>query len=137
MIALFITNKNVRYMIEIRVKHAFSVHTQKRATCNKSVDILQQLVTTADIRMRSYGLRQLIVDDKSVASCQQTCCKLIVKTCYPHGLLEVVSTKLTSILTGYLVTFCIGRTKNAALNQTHENLVPVFPALRKICSLFF
>ena len=27
-------------------------------------------------------LRQL-VDDKSVASCQQTCCKLIVETCYP------------------------------------------------------
>ena len=34
--------------------------------------------------MRSHGLRQL-VDDKSVASCQQTCCKVIVKTCY-HGL---------------------------------------------------
>ena len=29
--------------------------------------------------MRSHGLRQL-VDDKSVASCQQTCSKLIVKT---------------------------------------------------------
>ena len=28
------------------------------------------------IRMRSHGLRQF-VDGKSVASCQQTCCKLI------------------------------------------------------------
>ena len=25
------------------------------------------------------------VDDKSVANCQQTCCKLIVKTCYPQA----------------------------------------------------
>ena len=37
--------------------------------------------------MRSYGLRQL-VDDKSIASCQQTCCKLIIST----GFLQVVST---------------------------------------------
>ena len=33
--------------------------------------------------MHSHDLRQL-VGDKSVASCQQTCCKLIVKTCYPQ-----------------------------------------------------
>ena len=45
----------------------------------------------ADIRMRSHGLRQLI-DDKSVASCQQTCCKLIVKNLLSTGLLQVVST---------------------------------------------
>ena len=38
----------------------------------------------ADIRMRSHGLRQL-VDDKSVASCQQACCKLILKTFYPQA----------------------------------------------------
>ena len=43
-----------------------------------------RLVQQADIRMRSYGLRQL-VDDKSVGSCQQTFCKLIVKTCYPQA----------------------------------------------------
>ena len=41
--------------------------------------------------MGSHGLRQL-VEDKSVASCQQICCKLIVQTCYPHGLLQVVAT---------------------------------------------
>ena len=45
----------------------------------------------ADIRMRSHGLRQL-TDDKSVASCQQTCCKLIVKNLSSTGLLQVVST---------------------------------------------
>ena len=40
-------------------------------SCN---NLLQQ----ADIRMRSHGLRQL-VDEKSVASCQHTCCKLIAQ----------------------------------------------------------
>ena len=38
----------------------------------------------ADIRMRSYGLRQLD-EDSSVASCQQTCSKLIVKTGLPQA----------------------------------------------------
>ena len=33
-----------------------------------------------------------LVDDKSIASCQQTCCKLIVKTLLSTGLLQVVST---------------------------------------------
>ena len=39
--------------------------SQKSASCNKSVDILQQTsYQQTDIRMRSHGLRQL-VDDKS------------------------------------------------------------------------
>ena len=59
------------------------MHSQKRASYKKSVDILEPDINL-DIRMRSRGLRQL-VDDKSVASCQQTCCKLIVKTCYPQA----------------------------------------------------
>ena len=51
--------------------HSFSIHNQNRAGCNKSVDILQQICCQqADTRMRSHALRQL-VDDKSVASCQQ------------------------------------------------------------------
>ena len=41
--------------------------------------------------MRSHGLGQL-VEDKYVISCQQTCCKLIVKTCYSHASFQVVST---------------------------------------------
>ena len=53
------------------------------------VNIIKQ---EADIRMHSHGLRQLL-DDKSVASYQQTCCKLIVKTCYPQALLQVVLTR--------------------------------------------
>ena len=50
----------------------------------------------AHIRMRSYGLRQL-VDDKSVASCQQACCKLILKTFYLQAcymLFQQVATSL-------------------------------------------
>ena len=51
---------------------------------NAQVDILQQsCYQQADIRMRLRGLRQL-VDDKSVASCQQTYCELIVKPCHPQ-----------------------------------------------------
>ena len=42
--------------------------------------------------MRSHGLRQL-VDDKSVASCQQACCKLIIST----GLLQIVLQRRASI----------------------------------------
>ena len=49
------------------------------------VDILQQTCyQRADTRTGSYGLRQL-VDDKSVASCRQPCCKLFIKTCYPRS----------------------------------------------------
>ena len=50
----------------------------------------------AHIRMRSYGLRQL-VDDKPVASGQQACCKLILKTFYLQAcymLFQQVATSL-------------------------------------------
>ena len=46
--------------------------------------------------MHSHGLRQL-VDDKSVASCQQTCCKLIVKTCYPQACCKLFQQVVTSL----------------------------------------
>ena len=42
------------------------------------------LYTLKNVQSRSHGLRQL-VDDKFVASCLQTCCKLIVKTCYQQA----------------------------------------------------
>ena len=62
--------------------------------CN---NLLQQ----ADIRMCLHGLRQL-VDDKSVASCQQTCCKLIVKTCYPQACCKLFQQVVTSLqMTSY------------------------------------
>ena len=67
------------------------------ASGNKFVDILQQTCyQQSDIRMRSHVLRQL-VDDKSVASCQQTCCKLIVKTCYPQACYKLFQQVVTSL----------------------------------------
>ena len=37
----------------------------------------------AEIRMRAYHLQQ-VADDRTIASCQRTCCKWIVKTYNPH-----------------------------------------------------
>ena len=66
---------------EILTLHSFHLGNNAQV----SVDILQQTCyQQADYRMRSHGLGQL-VENKSVVSCQQTCCKLIVKTCYPRA----------------------------------------------------
>ena len=50
----------------------------------------------SDIRMRLHGLRQL-VDDSSVASCQQTCCKLNVMTCFPQACCKLFQQVVTSL----------------------------------------
>ena len=64
----------------------------KSKSCNKPVDILQQ----ADIGIGLHELQQL-VDKKSATSYQQTCSKLIVKTCYPQGVAQIVgSLQMTS-----------------------------------------
>ena len=76
-------------------KSSMYKHSQKRVSCNKPVEILYQRV---DIRMRSHGS---IVDDKSVASCQQTCCKLTVKTCYPQA-----CCKFQQVVTNLQMTSC-------------------------------
>ena len=65
---------------------------------NKLVTCYQQ----ADVRIRSHDLRQL-VDDRSVESCQQTCCKLIVRTfyllaCYKLFQQVVTSLQMTSLV---------------------------------------
>ena len=65
------------------------VATSLLTSCN---NLLQQ----ADIGMRSHGLRQLI-DDKSIDSCQQTRCKLIVKTCYPQACCKFFQQVVTSL----------------------------------------
>ena len=79
----------------------FAIHdadSQERTTCSKSVDILPQTCyQQADIKMRSHGLRQP-VDDKPVASFQQTCCKLIVRTCYPQTCCKLFQQVVTSLL---------------------------------------
>ena len=79
----------------------FLQHSQKRASYNKPVDILQQTCyQQADIRMRSHGLRQL-VDDKSVASFQQTCCKLIVKTCNLQACCKLLQQAVCKIMKSF------------------------------------
>ena len=79
-------------------EHAlYSCYFIKAIYTAKNAQIATNLLTSwnnllqqADIRMCSHGLRQL-VDDKSVANCRRTCCKLIVQPCYEHaGLLQVV-----------------------------------------------
>ena len=66
------------------VKNA-QVATSLLTSCK---NLLQQAV--------SHGLQQL-ADDKSVASCQQICCKLIVKTCYPQACCKLFQQVVTSL----------------------------------------
>ena len=77
-------------------------YTKKMRKLHKSVDILRQTCyQQADIRMRWHGLRQL-VDNKSVASCGQTYCKLIVKTCCPKAWYKLFQQFVTSLqMTSY------------------------------------
>ena len=60
------------------------IHGQKRASCSKSAAGLLPCCRQADIRMRSHRLLRFD-DNKINASCQQACCKLIVKTFYPQA----------------------------------------------------
>ena len=66
-----------------------NVATRLWTSCNR-------LDQQADVRMRSHGLRQL-VNDKSVASCQQTCFKLIVKTCHLQACCKLFEQIVTSL----------------------------------------
>ena len=56
------------------------------------------LLHQADIRMRSHNLRQL-VDDKSIASRRETCCKLVVKTGHRHTSCNLFQQVATSMQT--------------------------------------
>ena len=66
-------------------------HGQKPASFDMSFNLFQQLD-----QQRSHGLRQL-VDSKSVTSCQQTCCKLIVKICYSQAYCKLFQQVVTSL----------------------------------------
>ena len=61
--------------------------------------------------MRSHGLRQL-VDDKSVSSCQQTCCKLIIST----GLSQIVLQRPASIEANAFFLHTIACQSNDVIN---------------------
>ena len=74
--------------VKVRCKDlVLGPHSQKRASCNKSVTSCNRLTDLINkpipgcVRMAFHKL----VDDKFVSSCQQTCCMLIVKTCYPQA----------------------------------------------------
>jgi hypothetical protein len=96
----------------------FAIHSQKRASCNKLVDNLEQTCyQQADIRMRSHGLRQL-VHNKSVPSCQQTWCKLsstdlmqvvvnrLDASCHEQTWCKLSSTDLMQVVTNRLDASC-------------------------------
>ena len=55
-----------------------------------------RFVAPSNIRMGLHGLRRF-VDKKSVASCQLTCRKLIVKTCYPQACYKLFQQVVTSL----------------------------------------
>ena len=81
-------HNSVNCIIFLRVRRflTLSYYCQLQyPTKSAQVNVLKKTCyQQVDIRMRSHGLRQL-VNDKSVESCQLTCCMLIVKTCYPQA----------------------------------------------------
>ena len=87
--AILVSFIDSRYFNQFYTAKNEQVVTSLFTSCN---NLLQQ----ADIRMRLHGLRQL-VDDKSVASCQQTCCKLMVQTCYAQACCKSFQQILTSL----------------------------------------
>ena len=58
------------------------LHCQKRASCSKSALTSLPCCHQADTSMRSHRLLRLD-GNRSAPSCQQACCKLIVRTFYP------------------------------------------------------
>ena len=115
----------------------FSKHSAKKV--QKSANILQQTCYhQADIRMRSHGLRQL-VDDKSVASCQRTRCKLIVKTCYPQACCNLFQQVVTSVqMTSYnKPDFVVHKLQQAGKIDTLEQICAVFGCVWKHQERFF
>ena len=80
----FANNEDDPYItLKDPVSNTIYIYSQKHASYNKSVDILQQTCyQRPNIRMCLHGLQQL-VDDKSIASCQHTCCKLLKFPWFP------------------------------------------------------
>ena len=64
-------NSQMNYEIDLSVEFSQKLHSQKRASCSKSIAGLLLCCHQADIRMRSHRLLRLD-DNKSAASCQQS-----------------------------------------------------------------
>ena len=77
-------------LVANRGKNA-EVSTTVLTSCNRLADTNKP--TSGCIRM-AYGQ---LVDDKSVVSCYQTCCKLIVKTCNSHSCCKLFEQVVTSL----------------------------------------
>ena len=88
-------------------------HSQKRVSCNKSVDILEQLVITSRYQ-DAFPWLAAACENKSVVSCQQACCKLstdLLQDDYCNFFQQVV--------TSLQMTSC----NNPDLNRTCCNLM--------------
>ena len=73
---------------------------QKRAKLQQSCSHLAAAMLSTS---RYQDVLRQLVGDKSVASCQQTCCKLIAETCYPQACCKLLQQVVTSlILTDFL-----------------------------------
>ena len=70
--------------------------TKIRLICNKSVDILQQPVTTS-LHQDALAWPATACDGKFVASCPPSCPKLIVKICYPQACCRLFQLVVTSL----------------------------------------
>ena len=118
----------------------YAAYTHPKTAILEQVGILQLHDQQADNRMRSHGLRQL-VDGRSVACCQQlSCCRLIVKTCYPlayHQFQQVVtSLQMTSFNKPDSTQGC-GKLKLTRLLMTSSNkLVKLIDNLQQVCGFF-
>ena len=74
----------------VRIK-ATNLHSQKRASCSKSVDILQQLVATSRYQ-DAFAWLATACENKSVAICQQACCKLSTDLLHVNYFNKLVAT---------------------------------------------
>ena len=95
-------------------------------SCN---NLLQQ----ADIRMRSHGLRQLVITsllqvvNRLVASCQQSCCKLIISASYVGQTTRHLHTRISEHLGISPITGKHSTNPAVSSILSHTN-APVHPA---------
>ena len=117
----------------------YAAYTHPKITMLEQVGILQLHDQQADNRMRSHGLRQL-VDGRSVASCQQlSCCRLIIKTCYPLTYRQfqqvLTSLQMTSFNKPDSTQGC-DKLKLTRLLASTNKLVKLIDNLQQVCGFF-
>ena len=78
---------------------SYSTHPKTRTFQQVCVTSCINLLQEADAWMRWHVLQQLVDDKQSVAGCQETCCNLIVKTCYPQACCKLFQQLVASLST--------------------------------------